>query len=83
MYYVYILLSLKDNKFYVGKTKDLTKRLEKHTNGLVRSTKYRRPLKLVYKEIYNTAKEAYLREKELKYPSAGKFKNELRNKLGL
>lgn len=83
MYYVYILFSLKDNKFYVGKTKDLIKRLERHNKGLVRSTKHRRPLKLIYQEIYKTAREAYLREKELKLPSVGKFKKELRNKLGL
>ena len=81
MYYVYILLSLKDNKFYTGKTNDLTKRLIRHNKGFVRSTKHRRPFILIYFEKYNSAKEAFLREIELKKPSAGKFKNKLREKL--
>ncbi len=83
MYYVYILYSLKDKNFYTGKTSDLYKRLERHNKGLVFSTKNRRPLELVHCEVYREGKEAFLREKELKYPSAGKFKKILRGKLGL
>ena len=81
MYYVYILYSLKDRKFYTGKTTDLCKRIEKHNKGLVRSTKNRKPLVLVHCEVFKSGKEAFLREKELKYPSAGRFKKELRRKL--
>ena len=83
MYYVYVLYSLKDYKFYIGKCKDLYQRIEKHNNGWVRSTRYRRPLQLVHSEVFAEAKDAYLREKELKYPSAGKFKEELRKRLKL
>lgn len=82
-YFVYILYSLKDNKFYVGKTNDLSKRLERHNKGGVKSTKHRRPFKLVYYKSFKNSQEAFLREKELKQPSAGKFKEELRKKLAL
>jgi hypothetical protein len=33
--------------------------------------------------VYRTAEEAYTRERELKMPSAGKFKNEIRERLRL
>jgi putative endonuclease len=66
MYYVYILLSEKDNKRYIGSTKDLKRRLYSHNRGLVRSTKNRRPLNIIYTEEYKNEKEARLREKYLK-----------------
>lgn len=83
MFYVYILYSLKDRNFYAGKTSDLYSRLKKHNKGLIKATKHRRPLKLIHCEVFKEAREAFLREKELKYPSAGEFKKELRKKLGL
>ncbi len=49
-YFVYILKSLKDGKNYAGYTKNLKLRFEQHQNGEVKSTKYRRPLKLIYFE---------------------------------
>ncbi|MBI2327603.1 GIY-YIG nuclease family protein [Candidatus Curtissbacteria bacterium] len=82
-YYVYILFSLKDKNLYVGRTSDIFKRLERHNNGRVIATKSRRPLKLIHLEVFKDAGKAFLREKELKYPSAGKFKKELREKLGI
>lgn len=66
MHYVYVLQSLKDKKMYVGMTKDLRLRLEKHKNGEVESTKKRRPLRLIGYEAYLTKEEAGDREKYLK-----------------
>lgn len=82
-YYVYVLISLKDGNLYVGKTSDIFNRLERHNTGRVIATKSRRPLKLIHLEVFKDSGSAFLREKELKYPSAGKFKNDLRAKLGL
>lgn len=49
MYYTYVLQSEVDINFYVGITKDLKQRFDKHNKGLVDSTKdNRRPLKLAY-----------------------------------
>lgn len=66
MYYIYVLLSLKDNKFYTGFTEDLRNRFKKHSEGLVPTTKNRRPLKLVYYEACLDQKDALQREKYLK-----------------
>lgn len=65
-YYVYILYSRKDNKKYVGYTKNLKLRLEEHKQGKVESTKDRRPLSLIYFEGCRNRSDATHREKYLK-----------------
>ena len=66
MFYTYVLKSLKDNKLYVGFSKDLKKRLFQHNKGLVEATKPRRPFKLVYYEACLDKGKALQREKALK-----------------
>ena len=66
MYYVYVLKSKKDDRFYVGYTSDLRKRLELHSDGKVESTKHRGPLELVYYEACLHKEDALHREKYLK-----------------
>jgi len=66
MYYVYVLKSEKDRRFYIGHTTDLKKRLELHNKGRVESTKYRRPFMLIYYEASLNQKDALRREKYLK-----------------
>jgi putative endonuclease len=66
MFYVYILQSLKDEKMYTGYTNNLKRRLFEHNEGLNSSTKYRRPLKLVYYEAYISQTDAMKREVNLK-----------------
>lgn len=82
MYYVYLLQSLKDNNFYIGQTGDISKRLKKHNNGEVKSTKYRRPLKLIGYEEFDTQDKARWIEYNLKNHSdkKKKFINRLLNK---
>jgi putative endonuclease len=65
-YYVYLLLSLKDKRTYLGSTVDLQRRLWEHNQGKSKSTKNRRPLKLIYFETHNTLEDARNREKFLK-----------------
>lgn len=65
-YYTYILLSEKDNKFYIGLTRNLKRRIEQHNEGEVPSTKARRPLKLIFYEAYLNEKDAVRREDYLK-----------------
>ncbi len=65
-YYTYVLLSLKDHKFYTGYTHNLTGRFEEHQKGKVASTKDRRPLKLIYYEACRNQQDATHREKYLK-----------------
>ncbi len=65
-YYVYLLRSVKDGRFYTGYTANLRNRLAQHNAGRVRSTKRRRPLELVYWESFKTRVEVMRREKRLK-----------------
>jgi putative endonuclease len=82
-YYVYVLRSTRDGKFYVGYTKDVRKRLELHNSGQVESTKRRTPLELIYWEGCINQQDATKREKYLK-SSWGKryIKNRLEKYLG-
>ena len=66
MYYTYVLQSEVDHQFYVGYSKDLKLRFERHKNGYIESTKDRRPIKLIYYEACLTRKDALQREKYLK-----------------
>ena len=66
-YWIYILLSLKDGKKYTGYTKNLPSRFEAHQKGEVKSTKDRRPFKLIYFEGCLNQQDATKREKHLSY----------------
>jgi len=72
MFYVYILQSEKDQKRYIGFTTNFERRLSEHNSGLVKSTKNRRPLKIIYLEEFESKDEAMNREKEIK-AKKGKF----------
>ena len=65
-YYVYVLRSLKDQRFYVGFTKNLPARVDAHNSGSVPSTRSRLPLELVYWEGCLNQGDATRREKYLK-----------------
>jgi putative endonuclease len=65
-YFTYILLSLKDKKFYIGFTNSIKRRLLEHNAGLNKSTIKRRPLKLIFFEAFLNKKDAIRREKYFK-----------------
>ena len=80
MYFVYVLLSLKDRNFYTGYTSDIDKRILEHNEGLVKSTSYRRPLKLVYYEVSYDKSDAMHREIYLKSTYGKRYiKNRLKH----
>ena len=66
MFYVYVLKSEIDNNMYVGYSKDIEIRIQQHNEGLVTSTKNRRPLHLIYYEACLNQQDATHREKYLK-----------------
>ena len=72
MYYLYILRSENRNRYYIGISENLEKRLKKHNTGSVRSTKAYKPWQLIYKEEYSTKSDARHRELRLKNVSAAK-----------
>ena len=73
MYFVYVLKSFKDNKRYIGMSSNLQRRLYEHNNGLVKSTKNRKPLELIYFEEFSSKTEALKREKFFKSGSGRQF----------
>lgn len=77
-FYVYILLSLKDNNWYTGYTSNLKNRVNEHNKGLTYSTKHRRPFKLIYFEGCLNEEDAKAREKYLK---TGMGKRYIKNRL--
>jgi len=77
-YYVYVLQSKKDNRLYIGFTLNLRARFKKHQDGKVISTKYRRPLELIYYEAYKDRTIAQKRERQLK---TGKTHTALKKRL--
>ena len=64
--YVYLLRSTYDNKFYVGSTTDMIKRLHQHETGKVKATCYRRPVKLEFFQGYDDISTARKIERRLK-----------------
>ena len=82
MYYVYILFSEKDKQLYIGFTDNPRSRFKAHSGGFVKSTKNRRPLKLIYYESYLKESDAKRREKYLKEGNGrGELKIQLKDSL--
>jgi predicted GIY-YIG superfamily endonuclease len=69
MPFTYILKSLKiENWYYVGSCDSLLNRLKQHRKGSVRSAKFKRPLKLIYRKEFETIREAKEYKNYLKSP---------------
>lgn len=85
MQYVYLLKSLNFKRKYIGCTNDLKNRFLQHNRGLVSSTKFFKPWKLIYYEAFYNKIDAFNREKELKSEYTKKrhllerLKNSLKN----
>ena len=66
MNYTYIL-KCSDNTLYTGWTNNLEKRIKDHNDGKgAKYTKARRPVELVYYEIFKTKEDAMKREYAIK-----------------
>ncbi|RJP61292.1 MAG: GIY-YIG nuclease family protein, partial [Ignavibacteriales bacterium] len=70
------LKSENKERYYIGHSANVEKRLSEHNSGKTKSTKAYVPWKIIYTEEYQTKSEAYKREIEIKsYKSGIKFKN--------
>ena len=47
-FYVYILYAIESDRYYIGQTQDLEKRLTRHNKGYVKSTKSYIPWKIIW-----------------------------------
>jgi putative endonuclease len=84
VFYSYVLQSLTNGGLYVGMSNNPQRRLAEHNQGLQRSTRQRRPFRLIHVEAHGTRLEARTRErywksgrgrevlKELVHGNAGK-----------
>ena len=77
MWFVYVLWSIKDGNLYIGCTANLQNRIESHNKDYIKSTKCRRPLKLVFSESYSDKFEAF---KIDRYYKSAKGKKEIKSK---
>jgi putative endonuclease len=67
MYYVYLLETNHSiQKYYIGSTPDLKRRILEHQSGKSFYTKSRLPVRLIYFECYTGKELALEREKKLK-----------------
>lgn len=74
LYFVYIL-KCKDNDYYTGLTTDIHRRIKDHTEGKNKSTKFKRPLKLIFYTCFPSKKLAADFEQYLKSNSGRSFRN--------
>ena len=64
--FVYILKSEKNGRYYIGSTKNVEQRLQKHNHGYVKSTRATRPFKIVLVQQYPTITKAKQIEYKIK-----------------
>lgn len=77
MWYVYILKSTVNGRYYTGSTNDLERRLNEHNTGKSKYTSLTRPFILVHKEEYSTRLEAVRRERFLKTGKGREFSKDI------
>jgi len=66
MFFTYILYSETKDRFYIGSTENLDKRIDYHNEGRVKSTKHGTPWRIVFQEKHLSRADAMLREKQIK-----------------
>lgn len=72
-YFTYILKSKVKDRYYIGSTDNLERRLILHNEGNTISTKAYIPWELVYFETFETKSKALIREKGLKKMKSKKY----------
>ena len=77
MYYTYILYSETKDRYYIGHTKDLKLRLQRHNEGWSKSTKSGIPWIVLYSEEYPTKSEAMKREYQIKRMKSRRYIEDL------
>ena len=77
IFWTYILL-LNNNTHYTGITNNKIRRLKEHQDGKSKSTKWYRPVKMIYSKDFKTRKEARRLEVKIKNSGAKKYLNKLK-----
>ncbi len=81
--FVYIL-KCSDNSYYTGVTNNLERRIKEHETGINKEcyTYIRRPINLVFYEMFDSSEKAILFEKKIKGWSRAKKESLINNKWG-
>ncbi len=79
MFYLYIIKN-KNDKYYIGTTKDLEDRLIRHNANRSKSTKSKGPWELVYTEYFQSRSGAMEREYYIKRQKSKNYINKLISK---
>jgi len=83
MFYTYILYNDHINKYYVGSTNNLERRLQDHNRGKDRYTRQAKEWSLVYFEKHETRSQAVTRESQIKRKKSRVFIESLIRDFGL
>ena len=81
MYSTYILWSDKLQKYYIGHTDNLSRRMTEHNTGKSKYTKLGKSWTLMYHEEFTTKAEAMEREQEIKNRKSKKYIETIINKI--
>jgi putative endonuclease len=73
MFFLYILYSKKVDRYYIGSTDNIEKRLESHLAGISRYTAIADDWVVAYSESFATRQEALRRELEVKKKKSRKY----------
>ena len=73
MFYIYILRSKLTQRYYVGSTEVVEKRLKEHNTGKSKSTRAGIPWELIHTESFATRSEAMLQEQKIKARGIGRY----------
>jgi putative endonuclease len=79
MFTVYILYSKSFDRYYVGYTNDLERRISEHNRKKGKFTDAGIPWEVVHTELFQTRKEAMEREKNIKSKKSKSFILEILN----
>lgn len=66
MYFTYILVSGRDNSYYIGSTNNIERRRTEHNAGNNKYTANKGPWRVFYTEEYASRSEALRREMQIK-----------------
>ncbi len=73
MYYVYIIYSSKLDRYYIGHTENIYKRIAEHNNGISRFTSKANDWELKYSAEFPDRASAHQREMEIKRKKSKKY----------
>ncbi|MCE4051835.1 MULTISPECIES: GIY-YIG nuclease family protein [Bacillaceae] len=82
-HYFYVLLC-RDNTYYAGYTNNLEKRIKTHNEGKgAKYTRARRPVQLIYKEVFADKSQALKAEYAFKQLSRKEKESYMRKEIGV